>query len=312
MSFSSALAAAAASPQERAAFLFLLLLLYSLVGWCGEMVYCSLGQGRLCEKRGFLNGPICPIYGHGALLVLLVLDGGCKNPLLTFLLGALLTSALEYLTSFAMEKLFHMRWWDYSQKPFNLNGRICLRNSALFGAACVLLCHGAGPALTGAVGWFFRRGTGVSLAAVLGLLYLADIVLSVRSAIQVGSRLRALQGVCQELAQRIEQLKEEQRQAVEAQRLKLEEAVAAARRNSEEKRSEAARALQARLEPLSREFAQRLEAAKSEAQQRIKALCEKQDIFERRLVSSFPSMRSTRHGEALEKLREYLKVKGRR
>ena len=305
MSFSAVLAAAAATPSELAAFLFLLFLLCSLLGWCVEMAYCSLGQGRLCEKRGFLNGPICPIYGHGALLVLLALDGGCESPLLTFLLGALLTSALEYATSYLMEKLFHMRWWDYSQKPFNLNGRICLRNSALFGAACVLLCHGVGPTLAGVVGWFFQRGTGISLAVALGALYLADVVLSVRSAVQVSARLRALQGVCQELAQRLEQLREEQRQAMEAQRLKLEDAVAAARRSSEE----TARALQARLEPLSREFVQRLESAKAEAQQRIKSLCEKQDIFERRLVSSFPSMRSPRHGEALEKLREHLKTR---
>ena len=71
---------------------FLLLLLYSFIGWGGEMVYCSLCQRRLCEKRGFLNGPLCPIYGHGALLVLWALHGGCRSPALTFLFGLLLTS----------------------------------------------------------------------------------------------------------------------------------------------------------------------------------------------------------------------------
>ena len=75
-----------ATPLQRGCFTFLLLLVYSLLGWCGEMVYCSIGQRKLCEKRGFLNGPLCPIYGHGALVVLLALDGGCDNPLLTFLL----------------------------------------------------------------------------------------------------------------------------------------------------------------------------------------------------------------------------------
>ena len=97
------------TPLERFSFAFLLLMVYSFLGWCGEMVYCSLGQRRLCEKRGFLNGLLCPIYGHGALVVLLVLDGGCANPLFTFLLGAILTSLVEYITSYAMEKLFHMR-----------------------------------------------------------------------------------------------------------------------------------------------------------------------------------------------------------
>ena len=109
-------------------YLFLLLMAYSFLGWCGEMVYCSLGQGKLCEKRGFLNGPLCPIYGHGALLVLTAL-GGSTNPLVTFAAGAVLTSAVEYVTSYLMEKLFHMRWWDYSHKRWNLNGRVCLQKS---------------------------------------------------------------------------------------------------------------------------------------------------------------------------------------
>ena len=91
---------------------FLLIMIYSAAGWVGEMVYCSVGKGHICEKRGFLNGFICPIYGHGALLVLYVLHGGFKNPILTFLGGMVLTTALEYFTSWYMEKLFHMRWWD--------------------------------------------------------------------------------------------------------------------------------------------------------------------------------------------------------
>ena len=85
--------------------LFLLFIAYSTLGWCGEMIYCSVPKGRLCEKRGFLNGFLCPIYGHGALLVLYALRGGFRNPFLTFLFGALLTSALEYFTSWVMEKL---------------------------------------------------------------------------------------------------------------------------------------------------------------------------------------------------------------
>ena len=287
----------ASAPAEVLSFLFLLMLLYSFVGWCGEMVYCSLGQGRLCEKRGFLNGPICPIYGHGALLVLLVLQGGCENPVLTFLLGALLTSAVEYVTSFAMEKLFHMRWWDYSQRRFNLNGRVCLRNSALFGAACVLLCHGPGPVLTALVAGLSVRA-GRAMAVALGILYLADIVLSVRSAVQIRLRLEKLHAVQEELARKLERLHAERQELLEAQRERLEEALAAA--------EEKAHAVQERLEPLSGAFARKLESAREEARQRLLAICERQDIFERRLLASFPAMRSIRHGEALEKLREYL------
>ena len=167
--------------------LFLLFIAYSTLGWCGEMIYCSVPKGRLCEKRGFLNGFLCPIYGHGALLVLYALRGGFRNPFLTFLFGALLTRALEYFTSWVMEKLFHMRWWDYSHYKFQINGRVCLLNSTCFGLACVLLCHVVHPWL-----WAHILGLGsaviVPLASFISGIYLTDTVLSVRSAIQFRAR----------------------------------------------------------------------------------------------------------------------------
>lgn len=171
--------------------LFLLFIAYSTLGWCGEMIYCSVPKGRLCEKRGFLNGFLCPIYGHGALLVLYALRGGFRNPFLTFLFGALLTSALEYFTSWVMEKLFHMRWWDYSHYKFQINGRVCLLNSTCFGLACVLLCHVVHPWL-----WAHILGLGsaviVPLASFISGIYLTDTVLSVRSAIQLSAQMGKL------------------------------------------------------------------------------------------------------------------------
>ena len=119
--------------------LFLLYIAYSTLGWCGEMLYCSIPKGHICEKRGFLNGFLCPIYGHGALLVLYLLHGGFQNPVLTFIFGAIVTSILEYFTSWIMEKLFHMRWWDYSQKRFNINGRVCASNLLAFGVMGVFV-----------------------------------------------------------------------------------------------------------------------------------------------------------------------------
>ncbi|MDE7261451.1 MAG: putative ABC transporter permease [Oscillospiraceae bacterium] len=258
----------------RYCFVFLLLMTYSFLGWCGEMVYCSIGQRKLCEKRGFLNGPICPIYGHGALVVLFCLDGGCENPVLTFFLGAVLTSIVEYITSYAMEKLFHMRWWDYSRYKFHINGRVCLLNSTLFGLASVFLCHFANPPIAAWLTELFTAGVAIPLALVLTAVYLADIVLSVRSAIQIGNRLAKLHAIHDELAEKLEGLKLEQQQNIEAHKRKLESAKTAARQAAEKK---------------------------------LHALYERQDFFERRMLSSFPTMRSVRHPEALKKLREYRK-----
>ena len=218
-----------ATHLTRYCYAFLLLMVYSVLGWCGEMVYCSIGQRRLCEKRGFLNGPVCPIYGHGALVVLLVLDGGCGSPVLTFFLGAILTSIVEYVTSFAMEKLFHMRWWDYSRYKFHINGRVCLLNSTLFGLASVFLCHFANPPIAAWLARLFVIGMAVPAALVLTAVYAADIVLSVRSAIQIGDHLAKLHAIHDELAEKLEELKQEPQQAIEAQRQKLEAAVSAAR-----------------------------------------------------------------------------------
>ena len=300
------------TPLERFSFAFLLLMVYSFLGWCGEMAYCSLGQRRLCEKRGFLNGLLCPIYGHGALVVLLVLDGGCDNPLFTFLLGAILTSLVEYITSYAMEKLFHMRWWDYSQYRFHINGRVCLLNSTLFGLASVFLCHVASPPVSARLASLFVSGIGVPLALVLLAVYLVDLALSVRSAIQIGDRLAKLHAIQDELAGRLEALKAEQQQAMELQRQRLEGSLTAACLGVEERAAQAAQAVQSKLEPLadlSAGFAARLEAARGEAQQKLHALYDRQDFFERRLLRAFPSMRAPHYGDALKKLLEYRSIR---
>ena len=116
---------------------FLWLMIYSVIGWVYESTICSIGQRKLIN-RGFLNGPYCPIYGTGAVLVLLVL-GRIQNPVLLFFAGAVLTCSVEYLTSWLMEKLFHARWWDYSKRKCNIGGRVCLIGAVVFGAFSVVL-----------------------------------------------------------------------------------------------------------------------------------------------------------------------------
>lgn len=147
---------------------FLWVMLYSFIGWVYESVLCSLRRKKLVN-RGFLNGPYCPIYGNGALLVILLL-GNIRNPFLLFFLGALVTSSLEYLTSYVMEKLFHARWWDYSARRFNLKGRVCLIGAVVFGAFSVVLILGLHPpvrALTDRLSAPVRHSLCAALLAVL-------------------------------------------------------------------------------------------------------------------------------------------------
>ncbi len=114
---------------------FIWLIMYSVMGWIYESILCSV-RSRKFINRGFLNGPYCPIYGSGALLIVLVL-GRIRDPIILYILGAVLTCSLEYLTSYVMEKLFHARWWDYTNRRFNINGRVCLIGAVVFGAFSV-------------------------------------------------------------------------------------------------------------------------------------------------------------------------------
>lgn len=112
--------------------------IYSFLGWCSEVIFATVTTGKFVN-RGFLNGPVCPIYGFGMSLVLLVLLPFSDNIPLLFIGGALLTSAIELVGGWALKKFFHTTWWDYSDQPFNLGGYICLKFSILWGLCVVVV-----------------------------------------------------------------------------------------------------------------------------------------------------------------------------
>ena len=110
---------------------FAIFLFYIFLGWICETAFCSIAARKFIN-RGFLSGPFCPIYGFGAMMILLCFSHYQNDLAALFLFSMVGTSVLEYITSFLLEKLFHLSLWDYSGRKWNLNGRICLRNSLLF------------------------------------------------------------------------------------------------------------------------------------------------------------------------------------
>ncbi|ASZ08177.1 membrane protein [Enterococcus thailandicus] len=116
----------------------LLFFIYSFVGWLWETVYCSI-KAKHFVYRGFLVGPITPIYGFGILGVLYFIEPFQSNLVLLYVLSTVLVTILEYLTSFGLEKLFHATWWDYHDVPLNINGRVALPVSLFWGVGCVLI-----------------------------------------------------------------------------------------------------------------------------------------------------------------------------
>lgn len=117
---------------------------YSFIGWFFESCYCSI-RPKKWVNRGFLRGPICPIYGTGGLVMMICLlplrhitENLYLNELLIFIAGAILCDIVEFMTSYIMEKLFNARWWDYSNKKFNIQGRICLTHTFYWGTCSCL------------------------------------------------------------------------------------------------------------------------------------------------------------------------------
>ena len=125
---------------------FLLFISYAFLGWCME-VTCNFIQYKKFINRGFLIGPYCPIYGWGALAITILLKRYMEDPLVLFVMSTIICSIIEYLTSYFMEKKYHARWWDYSNKKFNINGRICLETLIPFGILGVAIMYGTNPIL---------------------------------------------------------------------------------------------------------------------------------------------------------------------
>lgn len=124
---------------------FFIFYFYSILGWLLECVVCSIESKKIIHDRGFLIGPYCPIYGCGAIYMYFFLNRYYNDPIVLFVMAVVGTSIIEYVTSYLMEKIFKARWWDYSHIKFNLEGRICLTNSILFGILGILFIYLLNP-----------------------------------------------------------------------------------------------------------------------------------------------------------------------
>ena len=157
-------------------FYFMLFIIYSFIGWSIEVV------GKLIEKhkfinRGFLVGPICPIYGWGCIAIILLLSKYKSSPIVLFLMAIIICSILEYFTSYFMEKLFHVRWWDYTRRKYNINGRICAETMIPFGLLGCLVVYVVNPIFTGLLNKIPVNTLNI-LAIIIFIIYVIDNIVS--------------------------------------------------------------------------------------------------------------------------------------
>ena len=168
----------------------LLFFFYCFCGWVWESCYVSVCQRRWVN-RGFLRGPLLPIYGSGAIIILFVTLPVAGNLWLVWLLGMLAATALEYVTGAAMEALFKVRYWDYSKQKFNLNGHLCLSSSIAWGFFSILLVKFIHPPIGRLLADVPARLVD-PLALVLTAVFTVDVVQSVQAALDLREMLSRL------------------------------------------------------------------------------------------------------------------------
>ena len=154
---------------------FVYFVLFSVMGWVYESAFCTIKTGKW-QNRGFLYGPVCPIYGVGATAITFIVDQAGAHGISKmawwqiFLIAFFGSIVLEYVTSYALEKLFHAYWWDYSNVPLNIHGRVCLPASIGFGVAGLVVVYGVAPLTKQMVGWIAP-----SWMELLSLLFMAVV-----------------------------------------------------------------------------------------------------------------------------------------
>lgn len=246
-------------------------LIYALLGWCGEVVYAAFVEKRFVN-RGFLNGPLCPIYGFGVVLIDFCLrPAGHSLPAL--LVGSMvLGSALEWLAGFLLEKVFHQKWWDYSDEPHNLNGYVCLKFSIVWAFAGTAVVGWVVP-ISRALIALIPKTLGKVLLCVLFGLVLADFIVTVVAIIGLNRKLKNLEYVTGKLKEGSDRLGE----ALYERTAVMEEHKQALEKNWQK---EAAR-LKEKYEEILRT-----------------------NPLHKRLLKAFPDLKSLKHNEALEALRQ--------
>ncbi len=287
----------------------LFFLFYCFCGWCIESSFVSWRKKRWIN-RGFLNGPVIPIYGSGAVVILLATLPVRSHPVAVFFLGMAAATVLEYVTGAVMEATLRVRYWDYSDKRFNLHGYVCLNTSLAWGALSVVL-----------VEWLHRPAERLVLslpetvtrvtAAVLSAIFLADLAVSLRAALDLRKLLEQLQTVSAQAREEARLLQKRMEVVSAFRRADLADFLA-------RKLPDGGEALNRYMESLS-QAAERLE--QSEAVQRLRAdlddwrarreagrerLRSRLSWEKRRLLRGNPTARSGRYGEQLRLLRQRL------
>ena len=273
--------------------------IYSFLGWVWESAYVSI-KSRKLVNRGFVNGPLCTIYGAGAVTIYLILRPLRENLALLYLGVVVVATALEYITGWIMETVFHTRWWDYSDKKFNLHGYISLASSLLWGVFSVLLFKLLQPF----VFWItslYPQSVGEVILTVIMILYGVDFVISSHAAFGLSKTFEKAEEMLEDLASymqftRLYETREEIREKLESIRTAVRQKEMIERMNAG--REEFISRFEAVISenPLKegsfyQEKKRELERRLDEFSKKYIELRQKQNMFKRRMVHAYPDLK---------------------
>lgn len=284
-------------------------IIYAFLGWCTEVAYAAVDTGKFVN-RGFLNGPYCPIYGCGIVIVVSILTQIKDNLFILFFGSLLLTTVLEFLTGFLLEKIFHNKWWDYSDYPFNIKGYVCLKFSLYWGLACTFVMDIIHPMIYKLIS-ILPFVAGVIILLVIMVIFTTDIVISVLTILKLNQRLKSMD----DIAKRIHNISDEIGEKVyknvstvmdksEEFQTSREDFLAKIEQNVQTIKSN----LETRKDVLSEEYTKKMNESE-ELLKKYKELLSQKNFGIKRLMKAFPNMKSLKQNEVLQKYREHMMKK---
>lgn len=255
-----------------------LFIIYAFIGWCVEVSFMAVTAG-VFVNRGFLNGPLCPIYGFGVLSVVYILTPYKENVLLLFACSILLTSLLELATGVILEKLFHQRWWDYFDYPLNFKGYICPLMSIVWGIACLLVMYIFHPIIYKFVG-IIPNFLSKILLTIIALYIVIDLAATITSILNFNKKLKRINDM------------------------------GAKFRSSSDELAKSIAETAIEIADRTEEIGESIEAGKLKYEENYKAHMEELraslPFTQRRILRAFPKMRSNKYDDALQELKSRL------
>ena len=296
-------------------YLFQCFFIYAFLGWCTEVAFAAFKQHRFVN-RGFLNGPICPVYGFGVVAVIHFLTPLRSNLILLYLGSTVLVTAIEWLTGFILEKVFHNKWWDYSNMPLNLNGYVCLLFSLIWGVFCVFIVDVFHPMIDKLLS-HIPFLVGIILICIFVIAGLADLCVTASGILKLNKRLAKMQAIADELHQISDKLgesiykstitaiekQEELKDTVSEKQEELKGTVSEKQEELKSTLSEKQETISETLADVSDEVKERITLLRKSYQENVRATSHMQ----KRILKAFPKMQSHNYKESFEDLKKRLK-----